>query len=62
MVKPLGHGQTDVGHLGQVRALAAQKLTHGSVAFREQVDILFAHWFSSIKNVSLCDHYQTILL
>ena len=58
----LGHGQTDVGHLGQVRALAAQKLTHGSVAFREQVDILFAHWFSSIKNVSLCDHYQAILL
>ena len=58
----LGDGQADVGHLGEVCALAAQKLTHARVAFREQVDILFAHWFSSIKNVSLCDHYQAILL
>ena len=44
----LGNGQTDVGHLSKVRALAAQKLTHARVTFREQIDILFAHRFSSI--------------
>ncbi len=36
----LGDGQADVGHLSQVRALAAQKLTHGGVALGEQVNIL----------------------
>ena len=39
----LRHGQTDVGHLSQVGALAAQKFTHVGVAFREQVTILLAH-------------------
>ena len=43
--KALGDGKTDVGHLGKVRALAAQKLTHRGVAFREQVNVLFAHVF-----------------
>ena len=30
------NGQTDIRHLRQVRALAAQKLPHIGVAFREQ--------------------------
>ena len=40
----LGHGQTELGHFRQVRAFAAKKLTHGPVAFAEQIDILVAHW------------------
>ena len=36
----LGHGHTQVGHLGQVGALAAQQLPHAAVAFREFVDKL----------------------
>ena len=39
----LGHRQADVGHLGQVGALAAQQLAHVGVAFAEQVDVFFAH-------------------
>ncbi len=39
----LGDGHADVGHFGQVGALAAQKLAHLGVAFGEQVDVLFAH-------------------
>ncbi len=39
----LRHRQTDVGHFGQVSALAAQQLTHVCVAFREEVNILLLH-------------------
>ena len=41
--KALRHGQTDVGHLSQVGALATQQLTHLGVALGEQIAILFAH-------------------
>ncbi len=40
----LGHGQAETGHLGKVRALAAQQLAHGTVALSKQVHILVAHW------------------
>ena len=40
----LGNRQAGVGHFGQVSALAAQEFAHVLVAFREQVDILVAHW------------------
>ena len=43
----LGHGQADVGHLGQVGALAAQQLTHVGVALREEVHILCCHLLHS---------------
>ena len=36
----LRHRQTQIGHFGQVGALAAQKLAHVGVAFFEQVHIL----------------------
>ena len=36
----LGNRQADVGHFGQVGALAAQQLAHGGVAFGEQVHVL----------------------
>ena len=39
----LGHRQTDVGHLGQVSALAAQQLAHGAIALGEKVDKLLRH-------------------
>jgi len=39
----LGHGQADVGHLGQVGALAAQQLPHVGVALGEQIAILLTH-------------------
>ncbi len=39
----LGDWQTDIGHFGQVCAFAAEKLTHLCIAFRKQVDVLFAH-------------------
>ena len=41
--KALGHRQPDVGHLGKVRALAAQKLAHGGVTFGEKVNVLLGH-------------------
>ena len=44
----LGNGQADIGHLSQVRALAAQQLTHLRVALGEQVTILLAHGSPSI--------------
>ena len=47
----LGNGQTDVAHLGQVGALAAEQLAHGSVAFGKQVNILFAHCFRPFSYV-----------
>ena len=37
----LRNGKSQAGHLGEVRALAAQKLAHFSVAFGEEVTILF---------------------
>ena len=39
----LGNGQADIGHLGQVCALAAKQLTHLCVAFGKQINILLAH-------------------
>ena len=45
----LGNGHADVGHLGQVGALAAQKLAHGSVALGEEVDILAGHVLFSFQ-------------
>ena len=41
--KALRHGQTDRGHLRQVRALAAQQLAHILVSLGEFVHILFSH-------------------
>ena len=35
--------RSDVGHFGQIGTLAAQQLTHGAVAFGEQVNILVRH-------------------
>jgi len=35
-----GHGQADVGHLGEVGALAAEQVLHVLVAFAEGVDEL----------------------
>ncbi|CCX36754.1 uncharacterized protein BN452_00773 [Clostridium sp. CAG:1013] len=40
----LGNGKAELGHFRKVRAFAAKKLTHGPVAFAEQIDILVAHW------------------
>ena len=40
----LGHRQAQLGHLSQVSALTAKKLTHRTVAFAEQIDVLVAHW------------------
>ena len=40
----LRHGHTEIGHLSEVRALAAQQLTHVGVAFLEEVHILLRHW------------------
>ena len=37
----LRNGKTDIGHLREVRALAAQDLTHFRVAFAEQIDVFF---------------------
>ena len=45
--KALGNGKTDVGHLCKVGALAAEKLTHLCIAFREKVNKLFAHIITS---------------
>ena len=39
----LGDGQADAGHLGQVRALAAQQLAHVGAALGEEVYILMCH-------------------
>ena len=39
----LGNRQTDFGHFGKVGALSAEQLTHGGVAFGEQVYEFFAH-------------------
>ena len=39
----LGHRHTQVGHLRQVGALAAQQLAHGAVALGEEIDELFTH-------------------
>ena len=43
----LRNRETDVGHFGKVCAFAAEKLTHGSVAFAEQVNVLVAHGITS---------------
>ena len=46
--KALRHRQPDIGHFRKVGALAAQQLPHGSVAFGEQVAVLFAHMISPL--------------
>ena len=46
----LGHRQTNVGHLGQVGALAAQQVSHVRVAFAEQIYILVCHVDPPTKN------------
>ena len=43
----LRNRETDVGHFGKVRAFAAEKLAHGSVALAEQVNVLVAHGITS---------------
>ena len=40
----LRNGKAELGHFRKVRAFAAKKLTHGPVAFAEQINILVAHW------------------
>ena len=47
--KALRDGQADVGHLREVRALAAQQLAHLRVALREKIAEFFAHDASSIS-------------
>ena len=41
--KASGDGHAKIGHLGQIGALAAQKLPHVFVAFGKEIDKLFAH-------------------
>ena len=45
--KALGNRKTDVGHLGEVCALAAQQFAHVGVAFGKEVAILLSHWIVS---------------
>ena len=40
----LRNRQTDVGHLSEVSALTAEKLSHVSVTFCKKVNPFFAHW------------------
>ena len=47
----LGNGQTDVGHLGEVGAFAAEKFSHVSVTFCKKVHKLLAHWNLLLKYV-----------
>ena len=46
----LGHGQTDVGHLRKVRALAAQQVSHVRIAFAEEINVLMCHVDPPTKN------------
>ena len=46
----LRHRKTDLGHLGKVRALAAQQVAHAGVAFLKQVHILRHAVCSSLKD------------
>ena len=39
----LGNRQAYLGHFGQIGALTAQQVAHGSVAFAELVNVLFRH-------------------
>ena len=50
--KALRHRETDLGHLGKVRALAAQQVAHAGVAFLKQVHILRHAVCSSLKDSS----------
>ena len=49
----LGNGQADVGHLGQVGALAAKQLAHFGVAFGEEIAIFLAHLLPSVSRFAL---------
>ena len=47
-----GHGQAELGHFGQVGALAAERVLHRRIAFgplrAEEVNVLLGHfWFPS---------------
>ena len=47
----------EVGHFGQVRALAAEQLAHFAVAFGEKIDVLVRHLvnpFPVLRLVALC--------
>ena len=46
----LGHGHTEVGHLGQVGTLAAQQLAHLAVALREKVYEFSSHFPSILSS------------
>ena len=41
--KALGNRQSDSGHFRQIRTLATQKLSHGTVTLGEQINILMRH-------------------
>ncbi len=47
------HREADIGHLGEVRALAAEKVLHVSVAFAEVVHVL-RHWERSSRGDFRC--------
>ena len=51
--KALGHRHTEIGHLSQVGALAAQQLTHVAVAFTELINIFMAHVTFLLKALTL---------
>ncbi len=51
----LGNGKTYVGHFGKVSALTAEKVTHVFVTFREEINILLAHFvFLQKYNLFFC--------
>ena len=47
----LGHGQADVGHLGQIGALTAQQLAHFGVALGKEIAILLTHLVPSVYKI-----------
>ena len=47
----LGHGQANVGHLGQIGALTAQQLAHFGVALGKEIAILLTHLVPSVYKI-----------
>jgi hypothetical protein len=45
----LGDGHADVGHLGQIGALAAQQIAHVGVALGKEVQKFSGHWYHSFQ-------------
>ena len=45
----LRHRHAEIGHFGQICALAAEQLTHRAVSFREQINKLLHCWGSSVS-------------